>query len=104
MKEIPGEPNTETTIELLASKNHQGLYALKPLTGKKHQLRVQMASLGIPIINDHIYPCHQPEALDEASIQRMYKKPLQLLAKSISFIDPLSGQLKEYTSQQKLFL
>ena len=50
--EEPGEPNAETFIEHLGD----GLYRLTPRTGRTHQLRVHMASLGLPIIGDPLYP------------------------------------------------
>jgi tRNA pseudouridine32 synthase / 23S rRNA pseudouridine746 synthase len=33
-----------------------GTLPLRPLTGKRHQLRVHMAALGLPILGDRIYP------------------------------------------------
>ena len=50
--EEPGEPNAETLVEHLGD----GLYRLTPRTGRTHQLRVHMASLGLPIIGDSLYP------------------------------------------------
>jgi tRNA pseudouridine32 synthase / 23S rRNA pseudouridine746 synthase len=90
------ESNAETRIELLEINGELARYQLTPLTGKKHQLRVQMAALGTPILYDQIYPVHQRQADDE------YTKPLQLLAKKISFCDPISGELREFESQRSL--
>jgi tRNA pseudouridine32 synthase / 23S rRNA pseudouridine746 synthase len=90
------EPNAETKIELLGINGEFARYQLTPLTGKKHQLRVQMAALGMPILHDQIYPVHQRQAADE------YAKPLQLLAKSISFRDPISGAARDFASQRHL--
>jgi tRNA pseudouridine32 synthase / 23S rRNA pseudouridine746 synthase len=90
------ESNAETKIELLDINDKWARYQLTPLTGKKHQLRVQMAALGLPILNDQIYPVHQRQADDE------YEKPLQLLAKTISFRDPISGAMREFASQRRL--
>jgi tRNA pseudouridine32 synthase / 23S rRNA pseudouridine746 synthase len=90
------ESNAETKIELLEINGELARYQLTPLTGKKHQLRVQMAALGMPILNDQIYPMHQRQAANE------YAKPLQLLAKNISFRDPISGAAREFTSLRRL--
>ncbi len=90
------ECNAETRIELLETVGEIARYRLTPLTGKKHQLRVQMAALGMPILNDQIYPVHQRRAADE------YTKPLQLLAKKISFQDPVSGEQRAFESQRSL--
>ena len=99
MREVDGEPNAETHIDIIESSNGRARYHLTPVTGKKHQLRVQMASLGIPILNDQIYPCHL--AKDEIE-NADYSKPLQLLAQSISFTDPISCEQRNFESQRRL--
>ena len=99
MRETDGMPNAETAIELLEFNGERGRYRLKPVTGKKHQLRVHMAALEIPILNDQIYPEHlSKQQIEEDD----FSKPLQLLAEQISFIDPLSGKARHFESQRKL--
>ncbi|MBP7370222.1 MAG: pseudouridine synthase [Arenimonas sp.] len=98
MQETAGPTNSETNIALIEQANDLACYLLKPLTGKKHQLRVHMAALGIPIVNDQIYPTYT--ALDIENFQ----KPLQLLAKRIEFTDPFSGQPRIFQSNKNLFL
>jgi tRNA pseudouridine32 synthase/23S rRNA pseudouridine746 synthase len=100
MIEVDGSPNTHTLIEYL---EHQGMWAryrLIPTTGKKHQLRVHMNALDIPIKNDAIYPTLTPFAGTDLPFDR----PLQLLAKSLSFIDPIDSQSYEFHSRQVLRL
>jgi len=89
MVEVPGEPNSETRIDVLERGAHLWRYALQPHSGRKHQLRVHMASIGAPICNDRLYPQLQPQAPDD------YARPLQLLACGLAFVDPLSGQQRE---------
>lgn len=96
MEAIDGEPNSETLIEVLERRDGLARYQLKPVTGKKHQLRVHMAALGIPILNDLIYPVHR------ASDQDNYEKPLQLLAQRIAFVDPITGEQRAFESRLKL--
>ncbi len=96
MCETPGAPNAETSIELLARHGQWGLYRLTPLTGKKHQLRVHMAALGLPIVYDQIYPRHV--AAGEGDMGR----PLQLLAQSINFTDPVTGMHRQFESRRRL--
>ena len=96
MHEVDGEPNAQTTIELMESKDRFARYRLTPATGKKHQLRVHMAALGIPILNDQIYPQHFAREQIESDD---YSKPLQLLAEHIAFTDPLSGQARCFNSR-----
>jgi tRNA pseudouridine32 synthase/23S rRNA pseudouridine746 synthase len=107
---IDGEPNAETRIERLetfdggpamsasgsAAGGRLARYRLEPHSGKTHQLRVHMASLGLGILHDAFYP----ELLDKAPDD--YAKPLQLLARGIRFVDPISGQPVEYRSGLEL--
>src|SRR5688572_27381147 len=107
---IDGEPNAETRIERLETFDggasaaaaapggpvRRAVYRLEPHTGKTHQLRVHMASLGLGIVNDSFYP----DLLDKAPDD--YTKPLQLLARGIRFVDPISGKPVEYRSQLEL--
>lgn len=96
MGEVAGEPNSETLIELIERRGDWALYRLSPHTGKKHQLRAHLAALGIPIRHDPWYPVLQPEKGED------FSQPLQLLARSLRFIDPFSGELREFHSQRQL--
>jgi len=98
MQRVEGPANADTWIDLIERRGSAALYELKPGTGLKHQLRVQMASLGIPIVNDSFYPVLQPQ--QEASAG--FARPLQLLAKSIQFVDPISGQIRRFESRLEL--
>ena len=117
---IDGEPNAETRIELLktydagsplsaggtastasaagtaSAPEQRGLYRLEPHSGKTHQLRVHMASLGLGIVNDAFYP----DLLDKAPDD--YTRPLQLLARGIRFVDPITKEPVEYRSTLQL--
>lgn len=97
MMEVPGEANSETQISLLSNLGRISLYQLIPLTGRKHQIRLHLAALGIPVINDRLYPAMTPSDDD-------FSRPLKLLAKSISFKDPLTGRLHYFESRTKLVL
>lgn len=95
MREIDGEPNAHTRIELIEAHDDtgRGRYRLRPQTGKKHQLRLHMAALGMPIENDRWYPRLLDEAEDD------YARPLKLLAHALAFEDPVSGERREFTSR-----
>lgn len=97
-QEVPGEPNATTVIDLI--EQHDGLarYRLQPVTGKTHQLRVHMAALGMPLLNDVLYP-EESERTDDD-----YSHPLQLLAKTLVFVDPVSGVDRHFESHQVLML
>ena len=102
MHEVPGEPNATTHIQVTATTTtaagSRAKLQLSPVTGRKHQLRVQCAALGIPILHDRIYPKLLPEGTDD------FAHPLQLLAKHLRFTDPVTGALREFTSPRTLVL
>jgi tRNA pseudouridine32 synthase/23S rRNA pseudouridine746 synthase len=69
-------------------------YVLKPVTGQRHQLRVHMNALGLPLMGDQFYPVVK-RAADEPDD---FGSPLQLLAKTIAFKDPLTGVARTFKS------
>jgi tRNA pseudouridine32 synthase / 23S rRNA pseudouridine746 synthase len=88
----PGEPNAETLVEPVGDV----LFRLSPRSGRTHQLRVHMASLGVPIDGDPLYPNVIDVAADD------FSTPLQLLAHSIEFDDPLTGVRRRFVSRRSL--
>jgi tRNA pseudouridine32 synthase/23S rRNA pseudouridine746 synthase len=103
MLEVPGEPNAITRIELLQERGARARYTLLPATGQRHQLRVHMNALGLPIENDEIYPVLRPEvADDDAAWQARYGRPLKLLAKVLVFTDPITGEPRRFESSRLL--
>ena len=125
MKEIAGEANSQTHFEIIRELTAPGanplaptpahahtlastlapsfaLYRLRPITGRKHQLRVHCAALAIPIVNDPMYPTFLPEPARDAPED--FSKPLQLLARAIEFTDPITGAARAFTSARQLEL
>ncbi|KUH39079.1 MULTISPECIES: pseudouridine synthase [Streptomyces] len=84
-REVPGEPNSESRIELLAHRDGLGRYRLVPATGQTHQLRVHMARLGVPIVDDPLYPAVREDGPED------FTRPLRLLARRLEFTDPVTG-------------
>lgn len=96
---LPGEPNAETEYELLGRRAEEGAelltVALRPLTGRTHQLRAQLASRGAPILGEDLYwPAERPRP--EAAQQ------LQLLARRLEFVDPFTGRRRDFRSGLEL--
>ena len=96
MREVAGEPNAHTRIERIGRHGDHALYRLYPLTGKMHQLRVHMSALGLPLLNDGFYPVARPAGHDD------FTQPLKLLAKSLRFIDPVTGTPRYFESERHL--
>jgi len=97
-QEVKGTPNSETRIRVLKTDGQRALYQLEPVTGKRHQLRVHMNALGLPIEGDQFYPTvlRGPDAPED------FSHPLQLLAHSVQFKDPQTGQTRVFESQLQL--
>jgi tRNA pseudouridine32 synthase/23S rRNA pseudouridine746 synthase len=96
MKETEGEPNSETRVDVLSARDGGTLYEARPLTGRKHQVRVHLAALGIAVLNDRLYPEVLPAVPED------FNAPLKLLARSVSFRDPLTGRERHFESDRKL--
>ncbi len=94
--EVSGPANAITHLDVLEVRGALARYVLSPVTGKRHQLRVHMTALSLPILGDGLYPTLTPEG------QIDYENPLQLLAQSIEFTDPVTGRLRQFTSERRL--
>ncbi|MEU9997398.1 RluA family pseudouridine synthase [Streptomyces sp. NPDC050848] len=95
-REEPGEPNSESRIELVERRGGLGRYRLLPMTGRTHQLRVHMNSLGLPILHDPVYPVVREDGPED------YARPLQLLARVLEFTDPVTGVPMRFESGLRL--
>ena len=95
-QEVSGEPNSETTIHRVGVRGDLALYRAHPSTGKTHQIRVHMNAVGISVQNDPFYPRMLDVPFDD------YTRPLQLLAESIAFTDPVTGQSRAFRSRRTL--
>ena len=98
MRESDGTANSETHIEMSEVRGAWARYTLSPVTGKRHQLRVHMNALGAPIAGDQFYPrvLRGPDETED------FAEPLRLLARSITFDDPITGSHRHFESLRKI--
>jgi tRNA pseudouridine32 synthase/23S rRNA pseudouridine746 synthase len=96
---VEGMANSHSRIRCLQCSADKALFELNPITGKTHQLRLHMQSLGWPILHDTYYPqLLQPVKPDD------YSKPLHLLAQKLEFTDPMTLQKRSFSSNTELSL
>ena len=94
---VPGAPiNAETVIEVESRSGDLAVYQLTPLTGRTHQLRLHLHGLGIPIVDDPLYPAVREISIDD------FTRPLQLVASELEFIDPVDGIARRFASTRRL--
>lgn len=96
MTEAEGAANSETLVDVIERGSSYWRYLLSPVSGRQHQLRVHMAALGAPLRNDDFYP-----RLDKR-VDGDYTRPLQLLAKTLEFVDPQNGSRRRFDSRRSL--
>ncbi|MET8775760.1 RluA family pseudouridine synthase [Nocardia sp. NPDC004654] len=95
-QEVEGEPNAETVVDLVEHRDGLGRYRLRPLTGRTHQLRLHMNGLGVPILGDDFYPVLTDKPVHD------FTRPLQLLAASLEFTDPVTGEPRRFETTRSL--
>lgn len=96
MKTEPGITNARSWIRCIKHNNGLALFHIEPATGKKHQIRLHLSGLGFGIVNDRYYPDLLPEQPPD------FDKPLQLLARSLCFKDPVSGKNLDFRCSMEL--
>jgi tRNA pseudouridine32 synthase / 23S rRNA pseudouridine746 synthase len=91
-------PNSETRIDCVERRGHWAMYRLWPVSGKRHQLRVHMNALGLPLLGDQFYPQVRRAPREEED----FENPLRLLARGIAFTDPVTGAAQCHKSSMHL--
>jgi RluA family pseudouridine synthase len=74
-----GKP-AETHFKLLESKNGLSLIEARPVTGRTHQIRIHLASAGLPIVGDMMYGAPEDRARRTAL--------MGLRAVGLQYVDP----------------
>jgi len=70
--------------------NHRSLLDIKIDTGRKHQIRIHLSSIGFPIVGDRLH------GKDESSIDDNDTKDLQLCSVYLQIPCPKTGEAMEY--------
>ncbi|WP_238422812.1 pseudouridine synthase [Gordonia sp. 'Campus'] len=99
---VDGPVNAVSEITLVEQTGGQGVYLLRPHTGRTHQLRLHMASVGVPIVDDPLYPDVRPE-LAARPDRGDFSAPLRLIAHALEFDDPLTGEERRFESMRTVF-
>ena len=81
-KEVTGGKKSELIYTHLKNNKIQNLIEVKPLTGRHHQIRVQLSSIGCVIVGDMKYGASSANK----------DKSICLHAKNIEFIHPVSKE------------
>lgn len=94
---VPDAPaNAETLVEVESRLGDLAVYRLTPRTGRTHQLRVHLLGLGVPIVDDPLYPEVLEVSVDD------FSRPLQLLASELAFTDPVDDVVRRFESVRRL--
>ena len=103
-KSAAGAKRAELEYQILEEKE-QGDGAVRSLveihlhTGRHHQIRVQFAAHGTPLVGDTKYGA--PAA---ASVGRARREPLALCAVRLSFLHPVTGERMEFSTEPQFTL
>ena len=101
LAKVADEPRVEVVDEATAGRDAQTrarllgilpsgewLVALQPVTGRMHQLRVQAAARGLPVVGDRLYGEPAAESFGPSDITDVRQRPIALHAWRISYRDP----------------
>jgi 23S rRNA pseudouridine1911/1915/1917 synthase len=81
-REVPGSLRAELNYKLVGELNGYYLIEVDPITGRPHQIRVQLSTLGCPIVGDNKY------GYPRGSL----RKSICLHARRLQFIHPIKKE------------
>lgn len=88
-REKPGSLRSELRYTIMDQRNKQWLLRVNPVTGRPHQIRVQLSVIGCPIMGDVKYGHQQPEQ----------DKSIALHARRLEFIHPVKKEPMIFEAQ-----
>ena len=103
-KSVAGAKRAELEYQILEKKEQEdgtvrSLVEIHLHTGRHHQIRVQFAAHGTPLMGDTKYGA--PAA---ASVGRARREPLALCAVRLSFLHPVTGKRMEFSTKPQFVL
>lgn len=88
-QEIPGSQRSELSYKLVGELDGYYLLEVNPITGRPHQIRVQLSTLGCPIVGDNKY------GYPRGSL----KNSISLHARRLKFIHPIKLEPVEIVAE-----
>ena len=94
-----------TNYNVISSNNFFSLVELKPITGRKHQLRKQLASMGNPIVGDSKYNVIKQKIKSEKKLMlHAYKIKFMINNKKFNFEAEPPGYFNNYLNKKRLII
>ena len=94
--DIKGARRAELLYEVVEKKDRQALVRIRLLTGRHHQIRVQFANTGLPLLGDARYGTEESR---EYSAEKGYGN-ICLCAFSLSFYHPATGKRMDFQLEE----
>ena len=98
-KEMPCGDAKKAILEykVLSQEEHGILFDILLHTGRQHQIRVQMAHMGCPLVGDEKYGVRKSDSVRDARQGNRMKSPLALCSYRLEFAHPATGKKMDYS-------
>ena len=94
-----------TNYNVISSNNFFSFLELKPITGRKHQLRKQLSFMGNPIVGDVKYNIIKPKNKDQKKLMlHSYKIKFLINNKKLNFKAKLPDYFNDYLNKKRLII
>ena len=94
-----------TNYNVISSNNFFSFVELKPITGRKHQLRKQLSFMGNPIVGDNKYNIIKSKNKDQKKLMlHSYKIKFLINNKKFNFKAKLPDYFNDYLNKKRLII